>query len=84
MGTIKAQRGTVRRLLAAPSPVAPVRGIGRALNHVPGMLVRTLRQWRRRARGRAELAGLDARARADLGVRWEDARAESRKPGWRA
>jgi len=47
------------------------------------MLLRVFRRWRRRARGRAELAGLDARARADLGVRWEDTLAERRKPFWR-
>ena len=49
----------------------------------PAMLLRVFRRWRRRARGRAELAGLDARARADLGVRWEDTLAERRKPFWR-
>ena len=43
----------------------------------------TLACWWRRAVGRAQLAGLDADLRADIGVRWEDARAEADKPFWR-
>jgi len=51
------------------------RGLERAL--------RAVMRWLHRARTRGELAELDARQRADLGVRWEDARAEVRKPFWR-
>jgi len=44
---------------------------------------RVVGRWWHRLRTRPELAHLDARMRADIGVRWEDTRAERRKPFWR-
>jgi uncharacterized protein YjiS (DUF1127 family) len=43
-----------------------------------------LRQWRRRSRERAALAGLNDRELRDIGVTKHDARREIEKPFWRA
>lgn len=45
--------------------------------------IELIRQWRRRAVGRRELACFDARLREDIGVRYEDAWRERRKHFWR-
>jgi len=45
--------------------------------------VATLREWRRRARDRAELATLDERTLADIGVTRADAEFLVNKPFWR-
>ena len=42
-----------------------------------------LRQWRRRAKERAELAGLDDRMLADIGISRAEAQFLSGKPFWR-
>jgi uncharacterized protein YjiS (DUF1127 family) len=42
-----------------------------------------LRQWRWRARNRAELAALDDRMLADIGISRAEAEFLSRKPFWR-
>jgi uncharacterized protein YjiS (DUF1127 family) len=42
-----------------------------------------LRQWRRRAKERAELAALDDRMLADLGISRAEAQFLSNKPFWR-
>ena len=47
-------------------------------------LVATLRLWRRRARERAALAGLDERALHDIGLSRASAAFEINKPLWRA
>jgi uncharacterized protein YjiS (DUF1127 family) len=43
----------------------------------------TLREWRRRSRERAELAGLDERTLKDIGLTRTDAEFLSNKPFWR-
>ena len=45
--------------------------------------VATLREWRRRARDRAELAALDERTLADIGLSRADAEFLANKPFWR-
>ena len=42
-----------------------------------------IRDWRRRGQGRGELARLDARMLADIGVTRAEAWAEVNKPFWR-
>jgi uncharacterized protein YjiS (DUF1127 family) len=46
-------------------------------------VVATLREWRRRARDRAELAALDERTLADIGLTRADAEFLANKPFWR-
>ena len=41
-------------------------------------------EWRRRARGRRELAALSDRCLRDIGLTRYDAKREARKPFWRA
>jgi uncharacterized protein YjiS (DUF1127 family) len=43
----------------------------------------SLREWRRRARDRAELAALDDRMLADIGISRADAEFLANKPFWR-
>lgn len=43
-----------------------------------------LRLWRKRARGRADLAGLGPRELRDIGVTPSEAKGECGKPFWRA
>jgi uncharacterized protein YjiS (DUF1127 family) len=43
-----------------------------------------VREWRRRARGRRELAALSDRCLHDIGLTRYDAQREARKPFWRA
>lgn len=43
-----------------------------------------VREWRRRSRGRRELAQLDAKTRRDIGVTAAEIARECRKPFWRA
>lgn len=54
----------------------------------PGCLLtgtaETVRLWCHRARTRRELAELDAMQLADIGIDQHQARAEARKPFWRA
>ena len=56
-----------------------VLAVSDAGNHV----VATLREWRRRIRGRAELAELDDRMLKDIGLTRTDAEFLSNKPFWR-
>jgi len=67
-----------RRVSALPHH----RGRARARS-VAGRLLATLRQWHRRARDRAELAGLDDRMLRDIGLTRADAALLSSKPFWR-
>ncbi len=54
-----------------------------ALKDVLGSMFETLREWRRRARGRAELAALDHRMLRDIGLTPADAKFLANKPFWR-
>ena len=54
-----------------------------ALNDAANQFVATLREWRRRTRGRAELAELDDRMLKDIGLTRADAEFLSNKPFWR-
>ena len=54
-----------------------------ALSDAGGHVVATLREWRRRARERAELAALDDRTLKDIGLTRADAEFLSNKPFWR-
>lgn len=46
-------------------------------------MLATVREWRRRARDRAQLAALDDRTLADIGVTRADVEYLSNKPFWR-
>lgn len=54
-----------------------------ALSDAGGQVVATLREWRRRARERAELAALDDRTLKDIGLTRADAEFLTNKPFWR-
>jgi uncharacterized protein YjiS (DUF1127 family) len=49
-----------------------------------GNLIALFREWRRRARGRRELAELGEQALHDIGLNRYDAYHEAKKPFWRA
>jgi uncharacterized protein YjiS (DUF1127 family) len=53
------------------------------LNDVGHHVTSTLREWRRRARERAELAALDDRTLKDIGLTRADAEFLANKPFWR-
>ncbi len=55
----------------------------RAASNVAGRVLAALREWRRRARDRAELAKLDDRMLRDIGMTRGDAEFLSNKPFWR-
>lgn len=48
-----------------------------------GHMLATIAEWRRRARGRAELAALDDRMLKDIGLSRGDAEFLSNKPFWK-
>jgi uncharacterized protein YjiS (DUF1127 family) len=76
MATIQFE-ATGRRFSPVPHPSSGgIRGIA-------GRLIATLREWRRRARGRAELARLDDRMLRDIGLTQADAEYLSSKSFWR-
>ena len=54
-----------------------------ALSEATGRVFATLREWRRRSRDRAELASLDARTLADIGLTRGDAEFLANKPFWK-
>jgi uncharacterized protein YjiS (DUF1127 family) len=54
-----------------------------ALTDAGSQVVAILREWRRRARERAELAALDDRTLKDIGLTRADAEFLSNKPFWR-
>jgi len=56
----------------------------RAAGYLAGRVLETLREWRRRARDRAELANLDDSMLKDIGLSRGDAEFLSNKPFWRA
>jgi len=55
----------------------------RAASDVMGRVFATFREWRRRARDRAELARLDDRMLRDIGITRADSEFLSNKPFWR-
>ena len=55
-----------------------------ARRSISGRLVATLREWRRRARDRGQLARLDDRMLRDIGLTRADAEFLSSKPFWRS
>jgi uncharacterized protein YjiS (DUF1127 family) len=55
----------------------------RSAGAAAGRLLAMLREWRRRARDRAELASLDDRMLADIGVTRTEAEFLGNKPFWR-
>ena len=54
-----------------------------ALSDAGQWFIATLRLWRRRIRARAELAALDSRTLADIGLTRGEAEFLSNKPFWR-
>jgi uncharacterized protein YjiS (DUF1127 family) len=70
--------------VARISPSQGRRGRSRsALRDTVGSMFETLSEWRRRARGRAELAALDDRMLRDIGLSPADAEFLANKPFWR-
>ena len=61
-----------------------VRQAGRARLAVGGRILALLREWRRRARDRAQLASLDDRMLRDIGLTRADAEFLGSKPFWRS
>ena len=55
----------------------------RALSDAGNYFIGTVRQWRRRARERGQLAALDDRMLKDIGLTRADAEFLSSKPFWR-
>jgi uncharacterized protein YjiS (DUF1127 family) len=54
-----------------------------ALNDATLWVFATIREWRRRSRDRAQLATLDARTLADIGLTRGDAEFLANKPFWK-
>lgn len=54
-----------------------------ALSDLTGWIFATIREWRRRSRDRAQLASLDARTLADIGLTRADAQFLANKPFWK-
>jgi uncharacterized protein YjiS (DUF1127 family) len=63
--------------------VVPRRRRRNAAGDVVSRVFATLREWRRRAHDRAELARLDDRMLRDIGITRADAEFRSNKPFWR-
>jgi uncharacterized protein YjiS (DUF1127 family) len=61
----------------------PHRRQRRAAGNLAGRVLATFREWRRRARDRAELASLDNRMLRDIGLTRADAEFLSNKSFWR-
>jgi uncharacterized protein YjiS (DUF1127 family) len=55
----------------------------RAASGIAGRVLAALREWRRRAHDRAQLAKLDERMLRDIGLTQADAEFLSNKPFWR-
>ena len=54
-----------------------------ALNDAAGWVLATLRRWRERSRGRAQLAALDDRMLCDIGLTRGDREYLANKPFWK-
>jgi uncharacterized protein YjiS (DUF1127 family) len=61
----------------------PRRSAPRRVSKAVARLLTTLRAWRRRTRDRAELAALDGRMLADIGISRAEAEFLGNKPFWR-
>ena len=57
--------------------------LGGRIERIAGSLLAPLADWRRRARGRAELARLSERELYDIGISAADRSVELAKPFWR-
>jgi len=53
------------------------------MSHIAARLSTTLRGWRRRAKDRAQLAALDERTLADIGISRAEAEFLANKPFWK-
>jgi uncharacterized protein YjiS (DUF1127 family) len=62
----------------------PLQPCATARRHAVQDFLALLTEWRRRARGRTELAALSDRELRDIGMTRYDARREIGKPFWRA
>jgi uncharacterized protein YjiS (DUF1127 family) len=71
---------TQHLLSLAPAPAHS----GQRLVEAVARLGRILNEWRRRARGRREIAKLDHHAARDLGISLSQLQFEAQKPFWRA
>lgn len=71
-------------MTAVQSICRPLQARAEPHRHTLGDLVALYKEWRRRARGRAELAALSDRELRDIGVTRYDAHHEIGKPFWRA
>jgi uncharacterized protein YjiS (DUF1127 family) len=63
-----AQRATPRASATAADPSRPVVAPRASWSLILGLIVATLREWRRRRVGRRELASLDERTLRDIGL----------------
>ena len=80
MKTIPLNNALERQLPAQRRRRAPLASL---LWGVPAGAFATIREWRRRVRGRAELAALDDRTLRDIGLSRVDIWHEIDKPFWR-
>ena len=71
-------------MIAAQSICRPVQAHAAPRRRMFGNFVALLKEWQRRAHGRAELAALDDRELRDIGVTRYEAGREIGKPFWRA
>jgi uncharacterized protein YjiS (DUF1127 family) len=76
---------TAIHLGIARRPLFRVRGPSalRSASNVAARLLERPREWRRRVKGRAELAALDDHMLADIGISRAEAKFLSNKPFWR-
>jgi uncharacterized protein YjiS (DUF1127 family) len=85
---IPAQRvtpqGSARHEAAAAVPNCPVEAPRTSWRLILGLMVATLREWRRRRAGRHELASLDERILRDIGVDPGVVEYEMYQPFWRS
>lgn len=77
MSAIRFEDVGKRVMALRPSTAPPAKtGVGRRLSVL-------LREWRKRAKGRAELASLDDRTLADIGITRAEAEFLANRPFWK-
>jgi uncharacterized protein YjiS (DUF1127 family) len=64
-------------------PIAKARRSAHSAGNAAPRLFGALREWRRRLKGRAQLAALDDRMLKDIGISRADAEFLANKPFWR-